>query len=139
MSPAEKAIERALSECHALVTGASRGIGWSIASALSEQGVRVSLLGRDGQALAQAAAQLGGASHALALVADVTDSAAVARAFTQARGHFGAIDILVNNAGQAASARFTDTDEQLWNRVMSVNVHGTYLCTRQAVPDMLHR
>lgn len=139
MSLPEKALDKALNECHALVTGASRGIGRSIATALSEQGVRVSLLGRDGRALAEAAAQLGGASRALPLVADVTDSAAVAGAFGQAREHFGAVDILINNAGQAASARFTDTDEELWNRVMSVNLHGTYLCTRQVVPDMLQR
>jgi NAD(P)-dependent dehydrogenase (short-subunit alcohol dehydrogenase family) len=47
------------------------------------------------------------------------------------------VHILVNNAGQAASAKFTDTDEALWNRLIGVNLTGTYLCTREAVPDML--
>jgi NAD(P)-dependent dehydrogenase (short-subunit alcohol dehydrogenase family) len=47
------------------------------------------------------------------------------------------VHILINNAGQAASAKFTATDEVLWNRIMAVNVNGTYLCTRQAVSDML--
>jgi NAD(P)-dependent dehydrogenase (short-subunit alcohol dehydrogenase family) len=68
---------------------------------------------------------------------DVTDSSSVQSAFGKAREHFGPVHILINNAGQAASAKFTDTDEALWNRIMAVNVNGTYLCTRQAVPDML--
>ena len=73
------------------------------------------------------------------IATDVTDAslgrvAAFARA---TRGHFGPVHILVNNAGQAASAKFTDPDPTLWNRIMAVKVTGTYLCTRQAVPDML--
>jgi len=47
------------------------------------------------------------------------------------------VHILVNNAGQAAAAKFTDTDESLWHRIIGVNLTGTYLCTREAVPDML--
>jgi NAD(P)-dependent dehydrogenase (short-subunit alcohol dehydrogenase family) len=47
------------------------------------------------------------------------------------------VQILINNAGQAHSAKFTETDEALWNRLFAVNVTGTYLCTRQAIPDML--
>ncbi|MGC1730945.1 MAG: SDR family oxidoreductase, partial [Steroidobacteraceae bacterium] len=50
---------------------------------------------------------------------------------------FGAVDILVNNAGQAASAKFTETDPALWERILAVNLTGTYLCTRAAIPDML--
>ena len=53
-----------------------------------------------------------------------------------ARQHFGPVHILINNAGQAASAKFTDTDEALWNKMIAVNLNGTYLCSRQAVPDM---
>ena len=47
--------------------------------------------------------------------------------------------MLVNNAGQAASAKFTDTDPELWQRIIGVNLTGTYLCTRAAVPDMLQQ
>jgi NAD(P)-dependent dehydrogenase (short-subunit alcohol dehydrogenase family) len=61
----------------------------------------------------------------------------VQSAFAAARARFGAVHLLVNNAGQAASAKFTDTDEALWNRLIGVNLTGTYLVTRQAVPDML--
>jgi NAD(P)-dependent dehydrogenase (short-subunit alcohol dehydrogenase family) len=61
----------------------------------------------------------------------------VQAAFTAARNRFGSVSLLINNAGQAASAKFTDTDETLWNRMFAVNVNGPYLCCRQAIPDML--
>lgn len=122
---------------HAVVTGASRGIGASIAAALAAQGMLVSLFGRDTAALKSVATQLGGSAHADAITADVSDAGSVQAAFTTARERFGPVNILINNAGQAASAKFTDTDAALWNQLMAVNVTGTYLCTRQAVTDML--
>ena len=122
---------------HAVVTGASRGIGAAISAVLIAHGMRVSMLGRDAQTLGQVAKECGGAEHALPLSADVGDSASVQAAFARARAAFGPVEVLVNNAGQAASAKFTDTDEALWNRLMAVNLTGTYLCSRQAIPDML--
>jgi 3-hydroxybutyrate dehydrogenase len=126
-----------LAGLHAVVTGGSRGIGATVAEALVAEGVRVSLLGRDSGSLQRVAQQLGGAGHAVPLTTDVTDSESVEKAFSQARNHFGPIQLLINNAGRAASAKFMDTDETLWNQLFAVNVHGTYLCCRQAVPDML--
>jgi NAD(P)-dependent dehydrogenase (short-subunit alcohol dehydrogenase family) len=122
---------------HAVVTGASRGIGAAIAAALSADGVRVSLLGRDTHSLQRVSDSLGGREHAHPIVADITDTKSVESAFAAARDQFGPVHVLVNNAGQAASAKFTETDESLWNRLMAVNLTGTYLGTRQAVPDML--
>ena len=122
---------------HAVVTGASRGIGASIAATLAAQGMCVSLLGRDEAALRDVARGLGGAAHAAAVRVDVSDAQSVARAFAAARGTYGPVDVLINNAGQAASAKFIDTDEALWNRLMAVNLTGTYLCTREAITDML--
>ena len=127
----------ALAGRHALVTGASRGIGAAIAAALIADGARVSLIGRDAARLAEVCARLGGADRAVAIVADITRADAVRGAFTTARRQFGPVHVLVNNAGQAASAKFTDTDEALWNRILGVNLTGTYLCTREAIPDML--
>jgi 3-hydroxybutyrate dehydrogenase len=121
---------------HALVTGASRGIGAAIARALAADGARVSLLARDAATLAELV-QSAGADAALALTADVTDAGSVAAAFALARRRFGGIQILINNAGQAASARFTDTDAALWNRMLAVNLTGSYLCAREALSDML--
>src|SRR6185312_13223966 len=126
-----------LADRHALVTGASRGIGAAIAAALAEAGARVSLLGRDSARLQQVAEQIGGADRALPVVADVTAATSVGEAFATARRRLGPVHILVNNAGQAASAKFTDTDEALWNRLLGVNLTGTYLCTREAIPDMV--
>ena len=126
-----------LSGLHAVITGASRGIGAVIAATLAAEGVRVSLLGRDAEALRRVAEGLGGDGPALAITTDVTDSESVRAAFTQARERFGPVQLLINNAGQAASAKFTETDETLWNQLFAVNLHGTYFCCRQAVPDML--
>jgi NAD(P)-dependent dehydrogenase (short-subunit alcohol dehydrogenase family) len=122
---------------HAVVTGASRGIGASIAAALAAQGMLVSLLGRDAAALKGVAAQLGGSAHADAIPVDVSDAESVQAAFATARERFGPVDILINSAGQAASAKFTATDAALWNQLMAVNLTGTYLCTQQAIADML--
>lgn len=122
---------------HVVVTGASRGIGSTIAANLATRGARVSLLGRSAENLETVSRALGGTSVAAPIATDVTDAESVTAAFARAREHFGPVHILVNNAGQAASAKFTDTDAALWNRIMAVNLTGTYLCTRQAVPDML--
>jgi NAD(P)-dependent dehydrogenase (short-subunit alcohol dehydrogenase family) len=116
---------------HAVVTGASRGIGLAIARALLAQGARVTLMARDAAALEAAAAGLGGASGWQAI--DVADAAGVAAAFERA----GRVDILVNNAGQAASAPFMKTDEALWQRMLEVNLSGAYHCIQAALPGML--
>lgn len=129
--------DAALSGRHALVTGATRGIGANIAALLAAEGARVSLLGRDAALLGKVAAGLGGMDRAVAIFADVTEAASIKEAFATARRHFGPVHLLVNNAGQAVSAKFTDTDEALWNRLIGVNLTGTYLCTREAIPDML--
>ena len=122
---------------HALVTGASRGIGAAIAASLAANGARVSLVGRDAARLAEVSARLAGPDRTAPIVADVTQASSVREAFVAARRQFGPVHILVNNAGQAASAKFTDTDEALWNRLLAVNLTGTYLCSREAVADML--
>lgn len=122
---------------HAVVTGASRGIGLAIARALLAQGARVTLMARDAAALEAAAADLGGGSGAGRGVAwqtlDVTDPASVAEAFARA----GPADILVNNAGQAASSPFMRTDAAMWQRMLDVNLTGAFHCIQAALPAML--
>jgi NAD(P)-dependent dehydrogenase (short-subunit alcohol dehydrogenase family) len=129
-----------LADRHAVVTGAARGIGAAIARVLAGAGARVTLLGRHLETLQRTAAQIRAAhpdSEILALAADVSDSAAVTSALASARARFGGVHILINNAGQAGSATFLKTDEALWHRMLAVNLTGTYLCTRAALPDML--
>jgi NAD(P)-dependent dehydrogenase (short-subunit alcohol dehydrogenase family) len=71
------------------------------------------------------------------VAADVSDPESVKKAFESARVRFGEIAILVNNAGQAASAPFLKTDSDLWRKMMSVNLDGTFHCTQAALPGML--
>ncbi|HTA72859.1 MAG TPA: SDR family NAD(P)-dependent oxidoreductase [Gemmatimonadaceae bacterium] len=97
---------------HAVVTGGNRGIGAAIVRALQEHGARVTVVHR--------------------ATVDVADGDAVARAFTG----MGRVDILVNNAGQAGSAPFGRTDHELWRRMMSVNLDGTYYCMQAVLPGM---
>jgi NAD(P)-dependent dehydrogenase (short-subunit alcohol dehydrogenase family) len=127
----------ALAGKHALVTGGARGIGAAIARQLLEQGARVSLVGRSATALAAAVSGLRAWGEVDGFTADVAQGEWVTRGFDQARERFGSISILVNNAGQAASAPFLKTDEALWQQMLAVNLTGTFLCTREALPGML--
>jgi NAD(P)-dependent dehydrogenase (short-subunit alcohol dehydrogenase family) len=126
-----------LSQKHALVTGGARGIGSAITQALLANGARVTMLGRDEAILKRAAEGLKKQGEVAYVVADVSDPAAVAPAFEQARQRFGRIDVLINNAGQASSAPFHKTDLNLWRQHMAVNLDGVYLCTHAALPGML--
>jgi 3-hydroxybutyrate dehydrogenase len=127
--------EQALYGRHALVTGGARGIGRAIAEALARQGAAVTLLGRNRQALTETATALG--AGVSAEVADVTDAGAVRAAFAQATERAGPVTILINNAGQAQSAPLHRTDEQMWHRLIAVNLTGTYHCVHTALPGML--
>ncbi|MFO1364340.1 MAG: SDR family oxidoreductase [Burkholderiales bacterium] len=124
---------------HALVTGGGRGIGAAIARALAREGATVSVLGRDAARLATQVEALGGAARAQAVGVDVTDEASVRSAFAAVRERFGRIDILVNNAGQAESAPLARTDLALWQRMLAVNLTGVFLCTREALGEMVKR
>ena len=118
---------RALDGRHAVITGGGSGIGAAIAVELSRQGASLTLMGRKLEPLTQTATALG---NAQAVVADVTDADSVNAAFLTARERQGPINILVNNAGDAESARFDRTTLELWQRLLAVNLTGTFLCTQ---------
>jgi NAD(P)-dependent dehydrogenase (short-subunit alcohol dehydrogenase family) len=118
----------------AVVTGGGRGIGAAIAAALTGAGARVALLGRDEAALRETAARLGGA---LAVRCDVADEASVDEAFATVRRDAGDAAILVNNAGQSVGVPFAGTDRATWDRMIAVNLTGTFLCSQRALPAML--
>jgi NAD(P)-dependent dehydrogenase (short-subunit alcohol dehydrogenase family) len=128
--------ERGLAGKHALVTGGSRGIGAAVAKLLLKYGARVSVLCRNRPA-ANADAAHGTSRDLDYITADVTNSADVSRAFSEARSRFGSLNILVNNAGQALSAPFLKTDLAIWRSMAAVNLDGTFYCTQAALPDML--
>lgn len=120
---------------HALITGGGRGIGAAIARRLADDGMRLTLTGRDLGTLQAVADTLPGQVQVLAC--DVSDAAQVATTFDAARRSFGPVQVLVNNAGQAATAPLHKTDDALWARMIAVNLTGTFLCTRAALPGML--
>jgi len=98
-----------LKDKHAVVTGASRGIGAAIAAALAAEGVRVSLLARDEKTLATVARHLG-AAQSQAVTADVTDPDSVQRAFAAARARFGPVEVAVLFTGAARFPDWTTAD-----------------------------
>ena len=124
---------------HAVVTGGGRGIGAAIASELARLGASVTIMGRDAAALDRQAASLTARHGGIVLGAscDVADEASVERAFAAARAAFGDPHVLVNNAGQGASAPLLGTSRETWDRLIAVNLTGTFLCTQQVLPAML--
>jgi 3-oxoacyl-[acyl-carrier protein] reductase len=123
----------------ALVTGASRGIGRSIALALAEAGyaVVVNFASRRGDADATTAAIAGGGGTAVSLQADVSDAAAVAGMFAAVDERFGRLDALVNNAGVGRRIdRLTEIDDETWRRTLAVNLDGAFFCMRAAIPRL---
>ncbi len=129
--------DQTLKNRHALVTGAGTGIGAAIAVACARAGARVSLVGRRHDPLAAIQASLGNAQTHVVADFDVTDEGKVRAGVASARAKFGPIDILVNNAGEAPSAPFAKTDLTTWNKVLAVNLTGTFLVTREVVSDMM--
>jgi 3-oxoacyl-[acyl-carrier protein] reductase len=118
----------------ALVTGASKGIGAAIARRLAADGlsVTVNYAGDEKAAreLVQAIEQKGG--RALPARADVADPQAVIRMFSEIEGAFGGIDVLVNNAGVMPLTSFAETDDPTFDRLVSVNLKGTFNTLREA-------
>jgi NAD(P)-dependent dehydrogenase (short-subunit alcohol dehydrogenase family) len=130
-------VQHSLQGRHALITGAARGIGAAIAQTLASEGAALTLLGRDRAALQSLADTLPAGTRYCIVSADITDAAAVAQAFETARAALGPLAILVNNAGQAESAPFLKTSAELWQRMLAVNLSGSFVCTQAALPDML--
>ena len=121
---------------HAVVTGAGRGIGAAIAERLAAGGATLSLTGRGRHAIERRAEALSGA---IAIPMDVTDQDSVDRGFAKIVERQGPVDILVNNAGAAESARFIDSDDALWQRMLAVNLHGPRACIGAVLPGMMDR
>ena len=120
----------------ALVTGGGTGIGAAIARAFAGAGARVVIAGRNAARLSVVAAEL----SADAITADVGDEASVAALYAHIDAGPGGPDILVNNAGVTGPvARAADMDIAAWDETMAINVRGTLLCIKYAVPRMRAR
>ena len=120
------------SKQHAVVTGGASGIGAAIAEKLSEVGMRVTVMGRDREKLLATADRFKAATQQV----DISKPEDVRRGFAAAVDVNGPVTILVNNAGAAETSTFAKMSDELWSRMLAVNLTGTYLCTKSVVDSM---
>ncbi len=118
----------------AVITGASRGIGEAIAKEYAREGALLTLVSRS-RSIFDVADALG--TPTLAMVGDISDPAFVERFFEKTVERFGGLDILVNNAGiQGPIGPLAENDPGQWLKTIEINLFGTFLCCRQAIPIM---
>lgn len=123
----------------AVVTGGGSGIGLAVCRHLGQQGHRVAVLDVDREAAEQAAEDLRRCGvQALACAVDVSQRTAVDDALATVRGAIGPVEIMVTSAGIAEFSAFTDISLEAWNKVIAVNLTGTFHCLQAAIPDMVH-
>jgi NAD(P)-dependent dehydrogenase (short-subunit alcohol dehydrogenase family) len=128
---------RKLQDRIAVITGASTGIGQSIAAAFAAEGAKTVLASRSREKLETAAAEIrrsGG--QAMVVATDVTVEDEVMGLFRQTLDAFGRVDILVNNAGVSKGSPPEELSLELWQRVLDVNLTGAFLCSREAFKIM---
>lgn len=125
----------------ALVTGASSGIGAAVARTLADAGaaVGVNYSGHPEGAREVVEEIRSAGGEAAAFRADVGNESQVQAMFREMLKTFGTVDILVNNAGIQSDAAFSEMSLDQWNRVISINLTGQFLCAREAVREFLRR
>jgi 2-hydroxycyclohexanecarboxyl-CoA dehydrogenase len=122
----------------AVVTGAGSGMGRSVAARFAREGAKVAVWDINGAGAEETAKNIRDAGNeAIAISADCSDKGQIKSAANQTRAAFGPITILVNNAGIAPFARFHETDEDLFDKVIRINLKGPWLCLQEMLPDML--
>lgn len=124
----------------ALVTGAGKGIGKSIALALADEGAHVGLIARTEKDLAAVAQEIKnkGVNAAFAS-ADIGNRGEVENAILKIRNSLGAIDILINNAGTGTFGKFLELEPDVWEAQVRINLFGVYYATRAVLPSMIER
>ena len=126
----------------AIVTGASRGIGFEVARALLKEGASVVICGRNREALERASASLSNdafdAKGIFRRTADVSNSEEVAKLFQFADRELNGLDILVNNAGVGVFRATAELTVEEWNRVIGTNLSGAFYCSREALERFDH-
>lgn len=127
-----------------LVTGASSGIGQAIAIRFAREGANVAINFRSGpeqaeatRSMARAAREAGNGGREITVQADVAKEDDVRRMFAQTVDQFGSLDVLVNNAGIQKPSPSEDVDVADFDRVLSVNLRGAFLCAREAIRHFL--
>ncbi|KMS56798.1 SDR family NAD(P)-dependent oxidoreductase [Sphingobium cupriresistens] len=122
----------------AIVTGAGTGIGRATAVAFAREGAKVVIsTSRNMDALLETQALAGGESNVIAIKADSSIAVDAKSLVDTAVSNFGKLDILCNNAGIVTDALIIDMSEEEWDRVIDVNLKGTFLTTKYALPEMM--
>jgi 2-hydroxycyclohexanecarboxyl-CoA dehydrogenase len=122
----------------AIVTGGASGIGLAIAQRLARDGAQVAVLDRDAVAAEEAAAKIrGDGGVAVAVACDVADRASIDRAVEAVHEHLGPVTILVTSAGVEGFDEFLAIEAATWDRIIGVNLTGTFHCCQAVVPDMV--
>ena len=131
---------RGLTDKVALVTGAGGGIGAAICKRLAEEGCHVVLFDRDADAARAAGKELQAPGRRISThVVDITDYHGVSDAVASISADQGGVDILVNNAGMDRFANFLDTEPELWDAIIDVNLRGTLNMHHVVLPGMRDR
>ncbi|CAB1059783.1 hypothetical protein D1BOALGB6SA_4548 [Olavius sp. associated proteobacterium Delta 1] len=121
----------------AVITGAGRGIGQSIAHAFADEGADLILAARTRQQLDRVAAEIKAKKRkAQAVTCDVSSPTEVEKLAAEVKEKFGRVDILVNNAGISKRSKLSDYDDDKWLEVIRVNLFGVYLCSKAFLPVM---
>ena len=121
----------------ALVTGAAAGIGRACAHRLARNGMAVGVLDINLDGCKKVVAQIESAGgKAIALEASVANRAQVTEAVTKLRKAFGPVTVLVNNAGITGFVPFDQLTDEQWDRMMEINLKGTFIVTQVVLPDM---
>jgi NAD(P)-dependent dehydrogenase (short-subunit alcohol dehydrogenase family) len=124
---------------HALVTGASSGLGRHFAGVLAAAGGRVTVAARRETALAETVASIrDSGAKAQAVRMDVTDASSVEQAFVQAEAEFGPVAIVINNAGVTMTRAALDVEVNDWSSVIDTNLKGAWLVAQHAARRMIH-
>jgi meso-butanediol dehydrogenase/(S,S)-butanediol dehydrogenase/diacetyl reductase len=118
-----------------IVTGGASGIGLAIVKVFVENGAKVVIVDVNADNLQAAAKATGG----FAVKCDVSSSADVSAMVEKTIAEFGRIDVLVNNAGFGMTGNVTTISEEAWDRLMSVNLKGIFLCSKYVIPHMIEQ
>lgn len=120
----------------AVITGAAQGLGFAMARMMSANGMSVAIVDINGEKAAEKAAELtaGGGAPVAAFGCDITDNADILKTVKTIADHFGQIDVIVNCAGIAATTKVEDVTREAWDRMLAVNLTGTFFMIQAVLP-----
>ncbi len=125
-------------ERRAIVTGGGSGIGFAISERLAADGMAVAIFDRDGGAAEAAAAKIeGSGAVAIGVTVDVSERSQIDAGVAEVRSRLGRPTVLVNSAGIDGFHAFLKITPETWNRILTVNLTGTFHCCQAVVPDMI--